>query len=152
MDEFGENYRQIINIAAPPVDDLGSPAVAREMARIGNESLAELVQSHPGRFAGFMAVVPLSDPEAAVTELEYAVGGLGALGAQIYTHLGGRAMDAPQLEPFYARAAELTKLVQVHPCRSSGWADYPAEPRSKFEIWWTFGASLDVAQCRSVGT
>ena len=61
-------------------------------------------------------------------------------------------MDAPQLEPFYARAAELTKLVQVHPCRSSGWADYPAEPRSKFEIWWTFGASLDVAQCRSVGT
>jgi predicted TIM-barrel fold metal-dependent hydrolase len=145
MDEFGEDYRQIINVAAPPVDDLGPPAVAREMARIGNESLAGLVQSHPGRFAGFMAAIPLSDPEAAVTELDYAVGQLGALGAQIYTHLGGEAMDAPQLEPFYTRAAELGKLVQVHPCRNSGWADYPTEPRSKFEIWWTFGWEYDLS-------
>jgi len=145
MDEFGEDYRQIINIAVPPIDDLGPPAVAREMARIGNESLAELVRSHPDRFAGFMAAMPLSDPEAAVTELDYAVGALGAVGAQIYTHLGGQAMDAPQLEPFYARAAELAKLVQVHPCRSSGWTDYPAEPRSKFEIWWTFGWEYDLS-------
>jgi predicted TIM-barrel fold metal-dependent hydrolase len=145
MDEFGAGYRQVVNIAAPPVDDLGSAAVAREMGRIGNESLAELVQSHPGRFAGFMAAVPLSDPEAAVTELDHAVGALGALGVQIYTHLGGQAMDAPQLEPFYVRAAEVAKLVQVHPCRSSGWAGYPTEPRSKFEIWWTFGWEYDLS-------
>jgi uncharacterized protein len=145
MDEFGERYRQIINIAVPPIDDFGPPAVAREMARIGNESLAELVQSHPDRFAGFMAAMPLSDPEAAVTELDHAVGALGALGAQIYAHLGGQAMDTPQLGPFYARAAELAKLVQVHPCRSSGWVDYPTEPRSKFEIWWTFGWEYDLS-------
>jgi uncharacterized protein len=95
------DYRQIINIAAPPIDDLGPPAVAREMARIGNESLAELVRSYPDMFLGFMAAVPLSDPDAAVAELDYATGELGALGAQIYTHLDGHAMDSPQLEPFY---------------------------------------------------
>jgi aminocarboxymuconate-semialdehyde decarboxylase len=144
MDEFGD-YRQVINIAAPPVDDLGPPDVAREMARIGNESLAELVRSHPDRFAGFMACVPMDDPEAAVAELDYAVTGLGALGAQIYTHLHGNAMDDPRLDPFWARAAQLGRLVQVHPCRNAEWADYPGEKRSKFEIWWTFGWEYDLS-------
>ena len=52
MDEFGD-YRQIINICAPPVESLGSPEISKEMARLGNESMAELVRSHPDRFAGF---------------------------------------------------------------------------------------------------
>jgi uncharacterized protein len=144
MDEFGD-YRQIINIAAPPVEDLGSPAISKEMARIGNESMAELVRDHPDRFAGFTACVPMDDPEAAVAELDYAVGNLGALGAQIYTHVHGAAMDAPHFDPFYARVAELGKLLQVHPCRSSAWADYPTEERSRFEIWWTFGWEYDLS-------
>jgi uncharacterized protein len=144
MDEFGD-YRQIINIAAPPVEYLGSPAISKEMSRIGNESMAELVRDHPDRFAGFTACVPMDDPDAAVEELDYAVGSLGALGAQIYTHVHGAAMDAPHFDPFYARVAELGKLLQVHPCRSSAWADYPTEERSRFEIWWTFGWEYDLS-------
>ena len=54
MDEFGE-YKQLIAMAAPPVWDLGSPEVSREMARIANEGLAELVRDHPDRFVGFTA-------------------------------------------------------------------------------------------------
>ena len=77
MDEFGD-YRQLINICAPPVEDLGSPQISRQMARIGNEALAELVRSHPDRFAGFCACVPMDDPDAAVAELEYATSELGA--------------------------------------------------------------------------
>jgi predicted TIM-barrel fold metal-dependent hydrolase len=145
LDEFGDDYRQVINIAAPPVDDLGPPEVARQMARLGNESLAELVRSHPDRFAGFMASIPMDDPEAAVAELDYAIGELGALGGQIYTHLHGAAMDSPRLDPFWARAAEHGRLIQVHPCRNAEWADYPAEQRSKFEIWWTFGWEMDLS-------
>ena len=144
MDEFGD-YRQIINIAAPPVEDLGSPAVSREMSRIGNDAMAALVRDHPDRFAGFTACVPMDDPDASVAELDYAVNDLGALGAQIYTHVHGRAMDAAEFDPFYARVAELGKLLQVHPCRSSAWADYPSEERSKFEIWWTFGWEYDLS-------
>ena len=98
MDEFGD-YRQLINICAPPVEDLGSPEISREMARIGNEALAELVRSHPDRFAGFCACVPMDDPDAAVAELEYATRELGALGAQIYTHVHGEAMDAAAVRP-----------------------------------------------------
>jgi uncharacterized protein len=144
MDEFGD-YRQIINIAAPPVEDLGSPAISKEMARIGNESMGELVRDHPDRFAGFTACVPMDDPDAAVAELDYAVGELGAYGAQIYTHVNGRPMDDERFEPFYARMAASGGLLQVHPCRSSAWADYPTEPRSRYEIWWTFGWEYDLS-------
>jgi predicted TIM-barrel fold metal-dependent hydrolase len=144
MDEFGD-YRQIINIAAPPVEDLGSVAISKEMSRIGNEAMAELVRMHPDRFAGFCACVPMDDPDAAVEEFEYASQELGALGAQIYTHVHGDAMDADRFDPFYAAVERSGKLLQVHPCRSSAWSDYPSEPRSKFEIWWTFGWEYDLS-------
>ena len=144
MDEFGD-YRQIINIAAPPVEFFGSPSVSRQLSRIGNEAMAELVHAHPERFAGFTACVPMDDPEAACEELEYATRELGALGAQIYTHVAGEAMDAERFDPFYETAAGLGCLVQVHPCRSSAWADYPTEKRSRYEIWWTFGWEYDLS-------
>jgi aminocarboxymuconate-semialdehyde decarboxylase len=144
MDEFGD-YRQIINIAAPPVEDLGSVQVSREMSRIGNEAMADLVRNNPDRFAGFTACVPMDDPDAAVSEFEYAVTELGAIGAQIYTHVHGAAMDDAAFEPFYAAVANRGALLQVHPCRSSAWPDYPTEPRSKFEIWWTFGWEYDLS-------
>jgi hypothetical protein len=44
-----------------------------------------------------------------------------------------------------ACAAELDLLVQVHPCRNSSWPDYPAEERSRYEIWWTFGWEYDLS-------
>jgi aminocarboxymuconate-semialdehyde decarboxylase len=144
MDEFGE-YKQIINIAAPPVEDLGSVAISKEMSRIGNESMAQLVQDYPDRFAGFCAVVPMDDPEAAVEEYNYARNELGAFGAQIYTHVHGKAMDAKEFDPFYETVANSGGLLQVHPCRNSGWSDYPTEPRSRYEIWWTFGWEYDLS-------
>src|SRR5215470_12977228 len=144
MDEFGD-YRQVINIAAPPVEDLGSPAVSREMSRIGNEAMADLVSRHPDRFAGFMACVPMDDVGAAIAEVEYAGNELGALGAQIYTHMHGHPMDEERFEPFYARLAELDRMIQVHPCRNAGWPDYPTEDRSRYEIWWVFGWEYDLS-------
>ena len=58
MDEFGD-YRQLINICAPPLEDLGSPGISRQMARIGNEALAELVRSHPDRTSSARASLPI---------------------------------------------------------------------------------------------
>jgi hypothetical protein len=130
MDEFAD-YRQVINIAAPPVEDLGSKQISKEMARVGNEALCELVAKHPDRFAGFIACVPMDDTDAAIAEAEYACTQLGAGGVQIYTHVHGHPMDEERFEPFYARMAQLDKIVQVHPCRNAGWADYPSEQRQR---------------------
>jgi predicted TIM-barrel fold metal-dependent hydrolase len=144
MDEFGD-YRQIVSIPAPPAEDLGSPAVSREFARLGNEGLAALCGEHPDRFAGWVACLPLNDVEGSLAEIDYACGQLGACGVQLYTHVGGVAMDDPRFEPIYARMAQLDKMIWVHPCRNSSWADYPSEPRSKYEIWWVFGWEYDTA-------
>lgn len=144
MDEFGE-YRQIINIAAPPVEDLGSTVVSNEMARIANDAMAGLVQRFPDRFVGFCACVPMDDPDAAIAEYERSRRDLGALGVQIYTHVHGEPMDRPELDSFYGAVAGDGGLLQVHPCRSSLWADYPTEARSKYELWWTFGWEMDLS-------
>jgi predicted TIM-barrel fold metal-dependent hydrolase len=144
MDEFGD-YRQLINICAPPVEDLGSPEISRRMARIGNEALAELVRSHPDRFAGFCACVPMDDPDAAVAELEYATRELGAVGAQIYTHVHGEAMDAARFDPFYSAAAASGSL-----CRSTRAAARrgPTTPPSGGHAMRSGGPSAGSTTCR----
>jgi predicted TIM-barrel fold metal-dependent hydrolase len=145
MDEFGDDYRQVISLPGPPVDDIGPPAVARELARMGNEGLAELVRRHPDRFAGFVACLPMGDVDAAVAEIDHACGQLGALGAQIYTNVNGHPMDEPRFEPVYERMAELDRMLWVHPSRNSSWPDYPTEQRSRYELWWVFGWEYDTA-------
>jgi predicted TIM-barrel fold metal-dependent hydrolase len=144
MDEFGEDYRQIVSLPAPPPEDLGAPEVSREMASLANDELAALVGAHPDRFAGWVAAVPMNDPAAAVQEIERAVG-LGALGAQIYTNVNGHPLDEERFEPFWARMAELDKTVWVHPSRSAAWPDYPTEEKSRYEIWWVFGWPYETA-------
>ena len=145
MDEFGEDYRQIVSLPAPPPEDLGTPEVSRDFARLGNDGLADLVRRHPDRFAGFVAAVPMNDVDAALQEIDRACGELGALGIQIYTHVNGAPMDEPRFEPVYRRMAELDRMIWVHPSRNSSWADYPTESRSRYELWWVFGWEYDTA-------
>lgn len=145
LEEFGPEYVQVLSIPAPPLEDLGTPEVSCELARVGNEELAKLVHSHPDRFAGFAACVPMNDVEGTLAEIDHACGELGALGIQIYTHVNGVALDDPRFEPIWSRMAELDKTIWVHPSRTSAWADYPTEERSKYELWWVFGWEYDTA-------
>jgi predicted TIM-barrel fold metal-dependent hydrolase len=138
MDEFGEDYRQIVSLPAPPPEDLGAPAVAREMATLANDELAAMVAAHPDRFAGWVAAVPMNDPDAAVAEAERAVG-IGALGVQIYTNVNGHPLDESRFDPFWAKMAELDRTIWVHPSRSAAFPDYVTEEKSRYEIWWVFG-------------
>jgi uncharacterized protein len=144
MDEFGPDYRQIVSLPAPPPEDLGSPEVSREMAALANDELAALVAEHPDRFAGWVAAVPMNDPGAAVEEVERAVG-LGAAGAQIYTNVSGHPLDEERFDPFWAKMAELDKLIWVHPSRSAAFSDYVTEDKSRYEIWWVFGWPYETA-------
>jgi uncharacterized protein len=145
LDEFDDDYRQITSLPAPPLEDVGEPALSAELAQLANDAQAELVREHRERFAGFVAGLPLNDVEASVVEMERAVRELGALGIQIYTNVSGRPWDDPELEPVLAKAAELECAIWVHPSRNSTWSDYPTEARSRYEIWWTFGWPYDTS-------
>lgn len=145
LEEFGGGYRQILSMAAPPVEDLGAPEVAVDLARLANDSQAELVRDHPERFAGFVACVPVSDVDASLIEIDRAIGELGAAGIQIYTHVKGEPYDRPQFVPLFEKLADLDKVIWVHPSRSANWPDYPTEERSMYEIWWALGWPYDTA-------
>jgi predicted TIM-barrel fold metal-dependent hydrolase len=89
VDPLGD-YTQVLTLAVPPVDELGEPDVALDLARAANDELAELVGRHPDRFAGFAAALPMSDAGAAAGELSRAMGELGALGRSCTRTSAGR--------------------------------------------------------------
>src|SRR5688500_5189749 len=72
MDQF-QDYRQVSSLGSPPIETFVGPDAAPDLARVGNDGMAELVDRHPDRFAGFLAAVPMSNPAAAVKEIERAV-------------------------------------------------------------------------------
>jgi predicted TIM-barrel fold metal-dependent hydrolase len=138
MDEFTD-YTQVISLGSPPVETFAGPEITTHLSRVGNDGMAELVQKHPDRFAGFLAAVPMNDPDAAVDEIRRAVRELGASGVQIYSNVAGRPIDLPELSPIYELLNRERIPAFLHPARSERFADYASEDRSRFEIWWALG-------------
>jgi len=146
IDPFGD-YVQVLTLAVPPIDQLGGPDVARDLARAANDELAELVARYPDRFAGFAAALPMNDVDAAAAELSRAMGELGALGAQLHTNVGGVPLDQPRFEPVFETVTRLDGTLWIHPTRSEIWPDYPGESRSAYGIWWSLGWPYETSVC-----
>jgi uncharacterized protein len=119
IEPYGD-YAQVLVLAVPPLEEVGPPPVAAELARIANDELAQLVQQFPDRFVGFAAALPLSDVDLALRELERSLTQLGALGAQLYTNVLGTALDDARFEPLFTRLEEAGRAVWLHPTRSAG--------------------------------
>ncbi len=139
MDLFGPDYRQILSLASPPLEKLAGPEKALELSRVGSDAMAELCSRHPDRFPGFIGTAPISHVGAVVEESRRAIEELGAVGMQVYTNVGGKPLDLPEFEPFFAYMAEACKPIFLHPARGETFPDYLSETRSEYEIWWTFG-------------
>lgn len=140
LEEFGDDYRQILSLSAPPIESINpDPQITLDLARLANDTQAELVRKHPDRFPGFIASLPLNHPDASVRELERAVTELGALGVQVFSNVNGLPLDDERFFPLFETAHRLQRPVLLHPARGATFADYPGEEKSKYEIWWTFG-------------
>jgi predicted TIM-barrel fold metal-dependent hydrolase len=144
MDEFGD-YRQIISLPNPPIEDIAAGETAQMLARVGNDAMAELCARHPDRFPTFVAAVALTDVAGAIAEAKRAIDQLGARGVQIFTHVAGRPLDLPVFQPFFATMAEYDLPIWLHPARTASMPDYPAEQKSRFELWWCFGWPYDTS-------
>jgi aminocarboxymuconate-semialdehyde decarboxylase len=140
LEEFGPDYRQILSLSAPPIESINPDrGITLDLATIANDSMADLVRVHPARFPGFIASLPLNYPDESVSELERAVTKLGALGVQIFSNVNGVPLDDPRFLPLFDACDRLRCPILLHPARGAGFADYLGEPKSKYEIWWTFG-------------
>jgi aminocarboxymuconate-semialdehyde decarboxylase len=151
MDQFGD-YREIISLPNPPIEDFAGGDVGLNLARIGNDAMAELCARHPARFPTFVAALSMTDVEGSVKEARRAVTELGAGGVQIFTNIAGRPLDDGAYEPIFATMAELDLPIWLHPARTASMPDYAAEQKSRFEMWWCFGWPYDtsVAMVRMV--
>ena len=138
MDALGE-YQQVLTLCLPPIEQMATGALAVDLARLANDSMADLVRRHPDRFVGFAASLPLEDADASLLELERGVHDLGALGVQVFTNCNGRALDEPRYEPLWARLQELDRTVWVHGARRPTTADYIGEDRSRYGLWAALG-------------
>ncbi len=138
MDGF-DGYEQVLSISTPPIEAYAAPADAVDLARLVNDEMAELVARYPQRFAAFVASLPLNDPEAALREIERAVGQLGARGVQIFSNVNGQPLDRPEHLALFEAMAARDLPVWLHPYRGAEIGDYASETRSEFEIWWAFG-------------
>jgi aminocarboxymuconate-semialdehyde decarboxylase len=116
MDETGHHVSAFGSIGPFSVHFSDLPkAEGKEAAIAWNEAMAEQVRRHPGRFWA-SAAIPFVDAETAVEVLDDAVLRLGLKGANIPGSVGDDPfIDAPRLEPFYARAEELGVPVFLHP-------------------------------------
>jgi hypothetical protein len=112
MDAAGIDV-QVLSLNTPGVEQL-DPSDAVPLARDANDLLANAVQRHPDRFAGF-AALPTAAPEAAADELERAVRQHGFNGAMINGHSQGRYLDDTFFWPILERAEALDVPIYLHP-------------------------------------
>jgi uncharacterized protein len=137
MDEFGD-YRQIISLPNPAIEDIAKPDVGLQLARIANDSMAELCRKYPERFPSFAAALCLTDVEGSIKEAQRAIKDLGARGVLVYTNVAGEPLDLPKFEPLFKTMVDLDLPIWLHPVGTAAMTDYPAEKKSRYEMWWCF--------------
>ena len=151
MDEIGADYRQIISLPNPPLEDIAEGAVANNLAKVANNSMAELVAQHPKRFPAFAAAVNMNDVDFSIREAERAIK-MGARGVQTFTNITGHPLDEPRFRPFFAAMAAARSADLDASGADLGDGGLRLGERSRFEMWWCFGWPYEttVAMCRLV--
>ncbi len=141
-------YRQILTLSLPAIEYLAGPEESPALARIANEGMAEIVAEHPVEFPAFVASLPMNNVPAALEEMDYAIGRLGAKGIQVFTNVNGRPLDDSEFHPLFERCVKRYDLpIWLHPVRRPDSPDYLAEKKSRYEIWWLFGWPYETSAC-----
>ena len=109
---------QIITMGNIPLEYYASPKDAVELAKIGNDELAELVKQKPGLFYGTVGMLPLNDIPASLEMIDYCLRDLHMLGIQLYTSHEREPLSEPKYRPIFAKVAEYDKAVWIHPSSS----------------------------------
>jgi len=142
MDRVGIDV-EVVSLSTPNVfftDAEHQPAVARMM----NDSYAELIARHPKRFKGF-ASIPMDAPDAALDELHHAIDTLKLNGVVLLSNIGGKALTSPEYRPFFEEANRMKLCIFLHPmipAQSDAFREYVLGPI----IGFPFDTSLAVAR------
>ena len=149
MDRSG-SYAQVLT----PIPGLhlaiaaADPQLATVLVGAANDGLAGLVAKYPERFRGWVALLPLHNLDAALIELGRALG-MGALGVQFETNIGGVPLDHPRFEPLIGRIAAADRPIWIHPFRLPAVPDFATEETSRYMISQSLGWPYETAAALS---
>jgi aminocarboxymuconate-semialdehyde decarboxylase len=120
---------------------------AVDAARLANDLYAEICRRHAGRFA-VLAAVPLPHVDAAIDEVRRSQDVLGAVGVTVGCTVGGRPLDEPALDPFFAELDRRAAVLLLHPLG----AGVGAGAAEDLGLTWMLGAPFEdtVAAARLV--
>jgi aminocarboxymuconate-semialdehyde decarboxylase len=142
MDRAGIDV-EVVSLSTPNVfftDAAHQPAVARMI----NDSYAELIAQHPRRFKGF-ASIPMDAPDEALIELHRAIDDLRLNGVILLSNIGGKALTSPEYRAFFEEANRMKLCIFLHPmipANSEAFREYVLGPI----IGFPFDTSLAVAR------
>lgn len=112
MDAAGVDV-QVLSASPSQYHYWAGPEIAMAVARAANRGVAAVVAEEPDRFTG-LGLLPLQHPHLCVAALDDALD-LGLRGAEISSFAGGVELSDPALDPLWARAAETSALLFLHP-------------------------------------
>ena len=119
MDKAGIELA-ILSLNAPAIQSILDTDVAIETSRKANDTLAEAIKRHPGRYLA-LAALPMQNPEAASAELRRCVNELGFKGALVngFTqrdHANSAFYyDIPEYRDFWQVVSDLDVPFYLHP-------------------------------------
>src|ERR1700750_583577 len=112
MDRVGIDV-EVVSLSTPNVfftDAAHQPEVAKMM----NDSYADLIARHPKRFKGF-ASIPMDAPDAALAELHRAIDKLKLNGVILLSNIGGKPLTSPEYRLFFEEANRMKLCIFLHP-------------------------------------
>ena len=128
---------QVLSVS-PQVPHFKDKTQSVTAARMANDLYAEAVHRWPTRFVAF-AALPLPHVDAALQELDRALGELGMLGVTITTSILGRSIADPAFDPIYEELNRRGSVLFVHP-EGCG-AHSPLI--SNYNMTWMIGAPIE---------
>jgi len=127
MDEMGLDVRAM-SMNPPPYWIVG-PDLARQVVRIQNEKLAELVAAYPDRFVG-LGNMTLQYPALAVEQMDEGVKQFGLRGFMMGGSVNGEELSSTIFHQVWAKAVQLDAVLLIHPWGFNGNYDLrPGQPR-----------------------
>ncbi|KAJ5807738.1 hypothetical protein N7474_009007 [Penicillium riverlandense] len=107
--------KSILSISSPGTHlTPGNDEEARSLTRRVNVDMSKICADNPDHFL-FFASLPLPDTEGSLSEIDYALDHLGAVGFQILTNSHGIYPGDPRFSKVFDRLSELKAIVFCHP-------------------------------------
>jgi predicted TIM-barrel fold metal-dependent hydrolase len=138
MDKYDE-YVQVLTFSIPRVEAITAEKDTADLARRGNDELAEILIKYPARFVAGVANLPMNNFDAALKETDRSIRDLGLKGVLVYSNINGKPLDSPEFMPLYKKMAGYDLPIWIHPHREMSVPDYSTEKEAKFNLHGAIG-------------